>query len=228
MAVCRFHACLCWTHRFSVDLHTAISCPRYSYFMAPVRRHLYYPLAQSSLHLIAVDHPQNMTTTQFYAWHSIMFLSPSITPFINQVSPPPSKTTFFAREFKWHNNRVWLGSVNCRVPKGEMQLSSPLLTAAVTAESPTTPIGNFSTTDATTALITTVEASSNSPCFPCWWQGISFFVQNLLIFIRYVVTQTARDLACHVKPMCDYIFTVPWCSNLAERKRRNGDSHRNF
>lgn len=163
-----------------------------------------------------------------------------------------------------------------------------LCAAAVTADSsavPDAPIGNFTTTDttdATTSMVTTDGVSSNyPPCFPCWWQGISFFTQNLLIFIRYgdgitnihtvqlfyntqwlffllrryrgplgkltgnfiilFVLQNAFSawiphaqrrhcrfcllfLDTRTRFHCVSFSVVPWCSSLAEQKRKSGES----
>lgn len=45
--------------------------------------------------------------------------------------------------------------------------------------------GNGTDTPSSTPL-----PSSNPECFPCIWQGVSFFLQNLFIFVRFVVCTT--------------------------------------
>lgn len=59
--------------------------------------------------------------------------------------------------------------------------------AAVT-QSPLEPVDPTNTTTITSNETTAIPTVSLPDCFPCWWQGISFFIQNLLIFLRYRYT----------------------------------------
>ena len=55
------------------------------------------------------------------------------------------------------------------------------------------PLNGTDGTNGTTPTGTIITTPSTSPtCFPCWWQGIAFFLQNLFIFMSTLVFKFGR------------------------------------